>query len=342
MKNNEKNHLPDADRTVKQKQLHGKAVLAIVLGAAVLLVSSLNGCGFKKENTTGSSATEQSQSIDNTISWKGKKYTYNTDLTNILFLGIDTSDPIATENTPGESGQSDCVMLLSLNNKTKQATILQINRNTMTDIDVYDFSGNYLKSMSGQLALQYAYDIGGQSSCWATKKTVSELLYGLDIDGYFSMNMGSIAEINDALGGVDVTMDQDYTSIDPAFKQGATVHLEGQQAENFVRSRDLNEFNSVANRMERQVDYVTSLISSMKNKGGKSLYDILSPYLDTDIVTDMDSSQLNALTGYEYLTDQVQSVPGEEVMGDVYEEYHVDGDALQDLIINTYYTEVTA
>lgn len=91
MKNNEKNHLPDADRTVKQKQLHGKAVLAIVLGAAVLLVSSLNGCGFKKENTTGSSATEQSQSIDNTISWKGKKYTYNTDLTNILFLGIDGS-----------------------------------------------------------------------------------------------------------------------------------------------------------------------------------------------------------------------------------------------------------
>ena len=149
MKNNEKNSLLDADHTVKQKQIHGKAVLAIVLGAAVLLVSSLNGCGFKKENNTGSSATEQSQSIDNTISWKGKKYTYNTDLTNILFHGIDTSDPIATENTPGESGQSDCVMLLSLNNKTKQATILQINRNTMTDIDVYDFSGNYLKSMSG-------------------------------------------------------------------------------------------------------------------------------------------------------------------------------------------------
>ena len=76
----------------------------------------------------------------------------------------------------------------------------------MTDIDVYDFSGNYLKSMTGQLALQYAYNIGGQSSCWATKKTVSELLYGLEIDAYFSMNMGSIAEINDALGGVDVTI----------------------------------------------------------------------------------------------------------------------------------------
>ena len=112
------------------------------------------------------------------------------------------------------------------------------------------------------------------------------------------------------------------------------------KAESFVRYRDLDTFNSVSNRMERQTDYVTSLISNMKNKGGKSLYDILSPYLDTDIVTDMDSGQLNALTGYEYLTDQVQSVPGEEVMGDVYEEYRVDGDALQDLIINTYYNEV--
>lgn len=339
MKNKNRNSLHPG--TERQKQIHGKAVLAIVLGAAVLLVSSLNGCGRNQKNTEDvSAAAEQSQAIDNTITWKGKKYTYNTDLTNILFLGIDKSDPIAAEKEPGDGGQSDCIMLLSLNNKTKQATILQINRNTMTDIDVYDFSGNYLKSMTGQLALQYAYNIGGQSSCWATKKTVSELLYGLEIDAYFSMNMGSIAEINDTLGGVDVTMQQDYTNIDPSFKKGTTVHLEGEKAESFVRYRDLDTFNSVSNRMERQTDYVTSLISNMKNKGGKSLYDILSPYLDTDIVTDMDSGQLNALTGYEYLTDQVQSVPGEEVMGDVYEEYRVDGDALQDLILNTYYNEV--
>lgn len=95
---------------------------------------------------------------------------YNTALTNILFLGIDTEDPIENTYAPGDAGQADCIMLLSLNDETQEATIIQINRNTMTALDVYDRSGNYLKTLDGQLCLQYAYSIGGTSSSWAMKK----------------------------------------------------------------------------------------------------------------------------------------------------------------------------
>lgn len=320
-----------------------KKIVFFAFSVSVLLLLTISGCGKKNAANADVSVGEQpeSQAIDNTLEWKGKRYIYNANLNNILFLGIDKADSFDDEYTPGEAGQSDCIMLLSMDTETRQATILQINRNTMTELDIYDFSGNYLKSVDGQLALQYAYSIGGESSCWAAKKTVGELLYGLPIDGYFAMDMEGIPEINDALGGVNITMKEDYTQIDSSFSEGSTVHLEGMLAQKFVRYRDTSEFNSVEDRMHRQVDYITAMISSMRNSGGKKLYDVLSPYLDTYIVTNLDANQLNALTSYEYLTDDVQYLPGEMTQGDVYEEFYIDEEQLQDLLIRTFYKEVS-
>lgn len=317
-----------------------KKAIPLALVAVMLLGTvGLTGCG-KKQAEEETKADVQSQVIDNTVEWKGKRYTYNDELINILFLGIDKADVIESTYAPGDAGQSDCIMLLSLNTRTKEGRILQINRNTMTQIDIYDEYGNYMDSMEGQLALQYAYDIGGTSSCWAVKKTVGELLYGLSIDGYFALDMEGIPDINDALGGVDVLMKQDYTMIDPSFTEGTVIHLTGTMAQKFVRYRDTGQFNSVQNRMERQVDYITSMIDSMKKAGGRKLYDVLSPYLDTRIVTNLDADQLNALTEYTYLTEEVEYLPGEMKQGETYEEYYVDADQLQDLLFRTFYTEV--
>ncbi len=316
-----------------------KRMLSVVLMGLLFLPAMVSGCKNSKTEETGLSVLPESQVIDNTVEWKGRKYTYNENLTNILFLGIDKSEPLEDEYVPGEAGQSDCIMLLSLDRETGQGRILQINRNTMTELDVYDLSGNYLKSVEGQLALQYAYNIGGESSCWAVKKTVEELLYGLDIDGWIAMDVSGIPEINDALGGVDVTMRQDYSRIDASFTEGSTVHLEGALAQKFVRYRDMSEFNSVEDRMHRQADYITALIGSMRNSGGEELYDAISPYVGTYIITDLNADQMNDLCGYEYLTDEIQYLPGEMVQGEVYEEYYVDEEQLQDMLIRTFYRE---
>ena len=85
----------------------------------------------------------------------------------------------------------------------------------MTDIDIYDANGNYYTSVNAQLATQYAYGNAEQSSCWAKKKTVSELLFDLPIDGYVSLNIDAISTMNDAVGGVEITIPEDYTVIDP-------------------------------------------------------------------------------------------------------------------------------
>ena len=50
---------------------------------------------------------------------------------------------------------------------------------------------------------------------------------------------------------------------------------------------------------------------------------------------------ITELMGYTYDPSSMYTVPGETVMGDTYEEYHVDASALYDLIIQIFYQEVT-
>ena len=316
---------------------------AVLLAAAA--AAALAGCG-QQESTEGSSALSETEAVSQAVSsydveWNGKYYKYNSSLTNVLFLGVDKSDLIETTyERAGDAGQSDCIILLSLDEETETGTILQINRNAMTELDVYDDSGNYLESLEGQITLQYAYSIGGSRSCYAAKKTIQEMLYGLQIDAYLALDVSGVPEINDALGGVTVTCSYDYTDVDASYTEGSVIDLEGEAAQTFVQYRDTDVFNSVEDRMHRQVDYVTGMISSMNQSSGSSLYDILEPYFDTYIITDMQAEEMNALKNYEYLTDDVLYLPGETEMGRKYEEFYIDEEELQDLIIQTYYTEV--
>ena len=92
--------------------------------------------------------------------------------------------------------------------------------------------------------------------------------------------------------------------------------------------------------MQRQVKYVTALIKNARSHGGSALYNLISPFLDKYIETDLDGDQIDALSSYKYLTDEVAYLPGETVMGEEFEEFHPDEESLQEQIIRTYYKEV--
>lgn len=192
----------------KESKRHILSTVAIIL-AAVAAVTVLFVLHHKQQQEKARQPEESiSQAEDNTIEWNGKRYTYNNNLINILFLGIDHANDIDTSYMPGDAGQADCIMLLSLDKETKEGRILQINRNTMTQIDTYDSTGSAFGTVNAQLATQYAYCIGGSRSCWATEKTVKKLLYNLPISGYFALSVDGIPEINDALGGVTVEISE--------------------------------------------------------------------------------------------------------------------------------------
>ena len=68
-----------------------------------------------------------------------------------------------------------------------------------------------------------------------------------------------------------------------------------------------------------------------------NVYDSISDYL----VTSVDfTSLITELMNYDFSENQMYTVPGETVMGEEYEEYHVDEDAMQKLLIQVFYTPV--
>lgn len=280
-----------------------------------------------------------SQDLTKTLEVDGQVYEYNKNLMNILFLGIDKDDVIEEQVNPHSAGQSDCIMILSLNKETKEGRILQIPRDTMTEVDMYDKNGNYYNSAIRQITLQFAFALGGEDSCWAVKKTVSELLYDLPIDGYFAIDMSGIAMITDAIGGITITVPSDYTHIDPAFAEGATITLDGAQAEKYVRYREIDQMFSNNDRMERQTQFIPALVDALKQKAGSSgnYVDMLLPVVGEYMITDLREDQLNDMADYDLDMAEIQILPGEGKMGDVHEEFHVDQEKLLKNLAEMFY-----
>ena len=72
--------------------------------------------------------------------------------------------------------------------------------------------------------------------------------------------MSAIAVLNDAVGGVTVTVPEDFEDAGPEYKKGETLHLDGSQAESFVRWRNSEEDGSNNQRISRQKQYLTEFI----------------------------------------------------------------------------------
>lgn len=285
---------------------------------------------------------EETQIQDDIISYSGKDYIYNKDIESILFMGIDKQGEVVLKDTPGTAGQADSIMLLVTDKADKSFRILQVSRESMVDVDVYDVSGEYYTSVEAQINMQYAYGNGEERSCWLMKNKVSELLFGLPIKGYVSMNISAIPILNDAVGKVTLTVPEDYTDIDPAFTKGAELTLSGEQAERYVRGRNVEVSGSNNQRMERQLQYIASFVqqASEKISGGGSLADQILSKVDSYVVTDMTADELKEASQYTYRAEENEIVPGKVVQGDEYDEYYVDDDALYASIIKMFYKEI--
>ena len=146
------------------------AVLVIAAGVFVFLsLRSVQTVSRQNSNdlaNADSDADIEESASGTEITVDGKTYVYNTDIRNVLFLGVDKKDEIMeTQEYAGRGGQADCIILLSLNTKEKTATMLNISRDSITDVDVYDMSGDYVGTEKMQLALKYAYGDGEKRSC---------------------------------------------------------------------------------------------------------------------------------------------------------------------------------
>lgn len=282
------------------------------------------------------------------IKYQGQIYAYNEDILTFLFMGIDKNDENVQEVAEGTNGgQADALFLLVLNPHSRTASVVGINRNTMTEIDIYNEEGAYVNTVMAQIAVQHGFGNGVEKSCEYQKAAVSRLFYHLPIHGYAAINMKAIPEVNDLVGGVDVTVLEDMTMAVPAFAEGAKVHLEGEDALTYVRHRDMNSFGSADRRLARQKQYLTNFTAAVRTAAKKDLmnvvklYQAAAPMMTTDITMDKAVYLASQALDYSFGSEDFHMIQGETVMGEQFEEYYIDETALYELILEIFYEPVT-
>lgn len=309
----------------------GVMILLVLLIGAVTYISHGQHSGQQSENVQ-----EEDDENSNTVTHNGKKYRLDPDVKAVLFLGVDRSEKTSVASVPGYGGQSDTILVLALNSKTKKAKILEISRDTMTDIKIYDESGTFLAKEKAQIALQYAYGDSTARSSQYAKNAVSDFLYGLPVQSYITLDIDGVPEIVDAIGGVKIRVPEDYTEINPAFTEGAELTLNGEQAKSYVRYRNTDVTGSNEDRMKRQNQFITALIKQLKGMDTERGYELLQNSAGDYLDTDMNAAQIKTLAGYTF-EEQMITIPGEMKAGEKHDEFYTDDEKLYDNVLKLFY-----
>ena len=340
-----------------------RTLIIAVLVAAALGITAIAASPFLRErlgaSTSGpeTAATEnggasedgkqqesdawKGESNEGLVTYNGKKYRYNSHLSNYLLLGIDTEGEIAQEKETLSGGQSDAIFLVSYDRKEETAQILAIPRDTMTTIYIYNIDGTYVTPQTDHLTLQYAYGDGREMSCKITRDAVSNLLYGVPIIGYTAINLDSIPLLVDTVGGVTLTVpDDSMEEVNPEYKKGAEITLTSETAENYIRYRDTHSHHQALVRTERQKSFINAFADRVLELQAQDphtvtdIYETIKPHM----VTNMSNDIFLDLAGAKRV-GEIRTIPGEGVATDLFDEYHVDDKALYELILDVFYIE---
>lgn len=277
--------------------------------------------------------------------YNGKQYSYNKNIINILCLGVDKDLPIEEKRDSGSEGLSDAVFLVSINLEDKSVGILGIPRDTIVPVKVLDTSGNLVGTENGQITLQYAYGRTAEQSCELMCDSVSNLLYQLPIHRYGSLNLQAVPILNDAVGGVEVEVLEDVAGRYSTLTKGETVRLDGYEALDYIQARNTHESKTSMGRLERQKQYMSNYFQQAKDAVRSDIS------LPIDVFNELESNMCTNITVEDlaYLVPELLdcSLDGGavEIQGEVTqpgenEEFHVDEDALKELVIERFYEEV--
>lgn len=319
------------------------AVAALLAVLAVVLVLYGGGRWLEKRAEKPETRTELPQADQETVEVDGTTYRKRDDLSVILAMGVDHE----TQETYDyrKAGQADFLRLIVLDNKNKTVQQLQIDRDTMTPVTVLGLLGDRYEPVTQQICLGYAFGDGRQSSCEVTVEAVENLLGGQKIDQYLSMGLDGISTLNDLAGGVTVTLEDDFSAIDPAMTKGTTLTLWGDQAEVYVRTRRSIGVGTNEARMARQEQYIRQITSQLDAKVQQdqnfvlTAYDALEPYLYTNIPRGQLANEAWAAKDYERM-DTIKPDGTYQVGEDGFMEFYPDADALQQAVLQLFYEKV--
>ncbi len=222
---------------------------------------------------------------------------------NILVLGIDR---VLDPNAKGDdlfTGHSDSMLLVHVNPKRKDVSILSIPRDTQVEIPTIGVTKINQANASGGPAL-----VG---------KVVTDTFNGVQVDRYLRFSTNAFRELIDLVGGVRVYVPRDMVYEDKTqklfinLKQGWQT-LNGDQAEQFARFRndDLGDIG----RVQRQQTLLKSLKEQMSSPFVvprlPGILQTMQKYIDTNLSLEEMSALLNYGLGLDQKAVKMVLLPG--------------------------------
>ena len=330
--------LSETKKPLKHKKLI--IVLSLVLVFCIALVSSLFiiiklGEIRLKNSLVSAEKVEAENDEDDfdVIYHNGKKYKYNENLINLLLIGVDQ------DNTQKQiQGQADALYLVSVDNKADKVKIISISRNTMCDFSAIGIDGKDYSTEHGQICLAYAYGNDDIQSSENSVNAVSNLLYGVPINGYYTIHLDALVKLVDAVGGVTVTVTKEDADSGYYYNTDRTMTLDGKAAYSYVQARG----NSNGPRVERHKKFISGFVSSAKRAVAK---DLILPFKLANEMKKYSTTNIDITSAVYLATEALNwniefvNIKGEYAVEDGLEIYTVDETELKNMVIGNFYIE---
>ena len=329
---------------MKTKNNHLKYITIVL--AIVFLIAAALVLLRVWENTQSKFPTSTTQ--EGIVTYNGQEYKYDENIETFLVLGLDRYEGETSAESHESGVQADFLMLFVFNNETKQSTAIHINRDTMTKVNKLSVGGTVVvDTYTSQIALAYNYANAENDKikCRNTKDSVEYLLNGIKVDHYLSLTMDAVAAGCDLVGGVEVTVLDDFTGIDDTLIKGQTVTLMGEQALRYVRTRYGLEGSTNSTRMARQQQYINALydkISDRLKTDEQFLVQLVNTMNDYIVYDSSDEKMMKfaeKFDGYEFLG--IREIEGESKLGEEFIEFYPDEDSILENVIDLFYTPKT-
>lgn len=210
-------------------------------------------------------ADEQSEELAalGSLKLNGNTYSYYHDFETYLIMGTDKT---GADSKVYQGSMSDFLMLVIVDKTDNNYSFLPINRDTMSEVRLIQDDGTGAATAELQLCTAHWYGGDAGQSCANTVESISKLFGGLEIDGYYAIPMDEIPKLNHSVGGVTVTLLEDFQDIDRQMKKGETLALSDEQAYHYIHDRYGVGDEKNTSRMKRQQQYMEAFFTKAKEK----------------------------------------------------------------------------
>lgn len=278
----------------------------LILFVALILAMIVFGIGLKIfENhmpepvisEDGFLMDEQSEELAalGSLKLNGNIYSYYHDFETYLIMGTDKT---GADSKVYQGSMSDFLMLVIVDKTDNNYSFLPINRDTMSEVRLIQDDGTGVATAELQLCTAHWYGGNAEQSCANTVESISKLFGGLIINGYYAIPMDEIPKLNHSVGGVTVTLLEDFQDIDRQMKKGETLALSDEQAYRYIHDRYGVGDEKNTSRMKRQQQYMEAFFTKAKEKAksDKAYVGQLFREFEQTATTNLTAKKISGLT----------------------------------------------